>query len=64
MWVYNYFNLSVKTVKNFFTDISPLFPEHKITLLMQCVESITDILFPSIFLIADTESLNFLITMM
>jgi hypothetical protein len=35
------------------TSTISLFPEHKTALLMQCAESITEVLFHDIFLIAD-----------
>jgi hypothetical protein len=43
MCIYVCFNMSVKTVKYFFTNMSTLLLlGHKIVLLMQCVELITD----------------------
>jgi hypothetical protein len=50
---YIYFNLSVKTLRTSLIWLTSLLPWHKITLLMQCVESVTDVLFADIFVISD-----------
>jgi hypothetical protein len=56
-----HFSLSVKAVKSLIGIVSIIFVQHKIALLMQCVESIINALFPYVFLIIDGITKVFLI---
>jgi hypothetical protein len=56
---YNYFKLSIKTVMNFFTEMANMTTsKHKIALLMWHTKSLTDVLFPDIYLISDAVALS------